>query len=84
MEQFEVSRDQAEKKKIGSDMVNVAMGYLIRGEFCTAIAQLLLDGMKPYRLEGLIQDDVWKVTTAFSNEGTYVHYMYVYIESNLP
>ncbi|XP_064387985.1 uncharacterized protein LOC135336189 isoform X2 [Halichondria panicea] len=68
MEQFEVSRDQAGKKKIGSDMVNVAMGHLIRGEFCTAIAKLLLDGMKPYRLEGLIQDDVWKVTVAFSNE----------------
>ena len=71
MEQFEVSRDQAGKKKIGSDMVNVAMGHLIRGEFCTAIAKLLLDGMKPYRLEGLIQDDVWKVTVAFSNEGIY-------------
>lgn len=72
MEQFEASRDQAEKKKIGSDMINASMGHQIRGEFCTTIARLLLDGMRPYRLEGLIQDDIWKVTVAFNNEGLYI------------
>lgn len=68
MEQFEVTRDQAEKKKIGSDMINASMGHTVRGEFCTAVARLILDGLKPYRFEGLIQDNIWKVTVAFSNE----------------
>ena len=71
MEQFEISRDQAEKKKVGSDMTNASMGHIVRGEFCSAIAHLLMDGLKPYRFEGLVQDDIWKVTVAFSNEGMY-------------
>ena len=69
MVQFEKSRDLAEKKRIGSDMTNIAIGHMIRGRFCTALATLLLDGLRPYRLEGLVTDDIWKVTVAFCNEG---------------
>ena len=69
LKQFETTRDHAEKKKIGSDMINVSMGHVVRGEFCSAIAHILLDGLRRYRFEGLVQDDVWKVTVAFSNEG---------------
>ena len=69
MVQFEKSRDLAEKKRIGSDMTNTAMGHMIRGRFCSALAVLILDGLRPYRLEGLVTDDIWKVTVAFCNEG---------------
>ena len=69
MVQFEKSRDLAEKKRIGSDMTNITMGHMIRGRFCTALAALVLDGLRPYRLEGLLTDDIWKVTVAFCNEG---------------
>lgn len=69
MSHFEKTRDHSEKKRIGSDMTNTAMGILIRGQFCSALAMLLLDGMRPYRLEGLVQDDIWKVTLAFCSEG---------------
>lgn len=69
MVEFEKSRDMAEKKRIGSDMTNVAMGHMIRARFCSALAALVLDGLRPYRLEGLVSDDIWKVTTAFCNEG---------------
>ena len=67
--QFEKSRDMAEKKRIGSDMTNIAIGHMIRGRFCSALAALILDGLRPYRLEGLVTDDIWKVTTGFCNEG---------------
>ncbi len=67
--QFEKTRDVEEKKRIGSDMMNVDMGHMVRGRFCSAIARLILDGMKPYRMEGLIIDDIWKITTAFCQEG---------------
>ena len=70
MVEFEKSRDMAEKKRIGSDMTNIAMGHMIRGRFCSSLAALALDGLRPYRLEGLVSDDIWKVTTAFCNEGT--------------
>ena len=69
MSHFEKTRDHSEKKRIGSDMTNPAMGHLVRGQFCSALATLLLDGLRPYRLEGLVQDDIWKVTLAFCNEG---------------
>ena len=69
MIQFEKSRDLAEKKRIGSDMTNIAIGHMIRGRFCSALAALILDGLRPYRLEGLVTDDIWKVTAAFCNEG---------------
>lgn len=69
MTQFEKSRDLAEKKRIGSDMTNIAIGHMIRGQFCSALATLVLDGLRPYRFEGLLQDDIWKVTVAFCSEG---------------
>ena len=67
--QFERTRDNEEKKRIGSDMTNLAMGNMIRGRFCSAIASLLCDGLKPSRLGGLVQDDIWKVAVAFCHEG---------------
>ena len=67
--QFEKTRDLAEKKRIGSDMTNIAIGHMIRGRFCSSLAALILDGLRPYRLEGLVIDDIWKVTAAFCNEG---------------
>lgn len=69
LSQFEHTRDSEEKKRIGSDMINAPLGHVIRGRFCSAIARLLLDGMRPYRMEGLITDDIWKVTLAFCHEG---------------
>ena len=69
MVQFEKSWDLAEKKRIGSDMTNITMGHMIRGQFCSALAAMILDGLRPYRLEGLVTDDIWKVTVAFCNEG---------------
>lgn len=69
MQQFECTRLVKEKKRIGSDMTNVAIGHMIRGRFCSALARLILDGLKPYRMEGLVVDDIWRVTVAFCNEG---------------
>ena len=69
LSQFERTRDNEEKKKIGSDMTNHVMGSMVRGRFCSAIASLLCDGLKPSRLGGLVQDDIWKVTVAFCHEG---------------
>ena len=62
LEQFGCTRDLKEKERIGSDMTNVAIGHMIRGRLCSALAGLLLDGLKPYRMEGLVVDDIWKVT----------------------
>ena len=69
LEQFGCTRDLKEKERIGSDMTNVAIGHMIRGRLCSALAGLLLDGLKPYRMEGLVVDDIWKVTVAFCQEG---------------
>ena len=69
LEQFGCTRDLKEKERIGSDMTNVAIGHMIRGRLCSALAGLLLDGLKPYRMEGLMVDDIWKVTVAFCQEG---------------
>ena len=69
LSQFEQTRDAEEKKRIGSDMMNISIGHMIRGKFCSTVARLLLDGMKPYRMEGLVVDDIWKITTAFCQEG---------------
>ena len=82
MVQFEKSRDLAEKKRIGSDMTNIAMGHMIRGRFCSALAAMILDGLRPYRLEGLVTDDIWKVTVAFCNEskGSNVKLLFSYLE----
>ena len=70
MSLFGQTRDNAEKKKIGSDMTNPNMGHMIRGRFCSALARLLLDGLRPYRLQGIVQDNIWDVTIAFCNAGT--------------
>ena len=67
--QFEQTRSVEEKKRIGSDMSNPNMGHLVRGSICTALARLLLDGLKPYRFQGLVSDDIWKVTSSFWQEG---------------
>ena len=69
MKQFESTRDIAEKRRIGSDMTNASMGHMVRVQLCSALAKLMLDGMKPYRLNGLVVDDIWKVTVAFCSEG---------------
>ena len=74
MQQFECTRLVKEKKRIGSDMTNVAIGHMIRGRFCSALARLILDGLKPYRMEGLVVDDIWRVTVAFCNEGGWRHW----------
>ena len=66
---FSSCKSMEEKKRIGSDMTNVQIGYLIRGRFCTAIAWLLLDGMKVQLFGGLVTRDVWKVVGAFVQEG---------------
>lgn len=65
MNLFGKTRDNAEKKRIGSDMTNSAMGHLIRGKFCSALARLLLDGLRPYHLQGIMKDDIWDVMLAF-------------------
>ena len=67
--QFEQTRSVEEKKRIGCDMTNPNMGHLVRGALCTAMARVLLDGLKPYRFQGLVTDDIWKVTSAFWQEG---------------
>ena len=67
--QFEQTRSVEEKKRIGSDTSNPNMGHLVRGSICTALARLLLDGLKPYRFQGLVSDDIWKVTSSFWQEG---------------
>ena len=72
MELFGQSRTIASKKRIGSDMTNPAMGHLIREHFCSALSKLMLDGLLPYRLQGIVQDDIWKVTVAFCKSGTEV------------
>ncbi len=69
MNLFGKTRDNIEKKRIGSDMTNPTIGHLIRGRFCSAIARIMLDGLRPYRLQGMIQDNIWKVTTAFCSAG---------------
>ena len=69
VEMFAQTRDISSKKKIGSDMTNPAMGHLIRGPFCSSLVSLLLDGLRPYRFQGIVQDDIWKITTAFCNSG---------------
>eukprot|EP00731_Ephydatia_muelleri_P017763 Em0010g861a len=66
--QFEQTRSVEEKKRIGCDMTNPNMGHLVRGALCTAMARVLLDGLKPYRFQGLVTDDIWKVTSAFWQE----------------
>ena len=76
LEQFGRTRDIKEKDRIGSDMTNVAIGHMIRGRLCSALAGLLLDGLKPYRMEGLVVDDIWKVTVAFCQEGGPYTHMY--------
>ena len=72
----------AEKKRIGSDMTSITMGHMIRGWFCSALAAMILDGLRPYRLEGLVTDDIWKFTVAFCNEGkrSNVKLLYNYLE----
>ena len=77
LEQFGRTRDIKEKERIGSDMTNVAIGHMIRGRLCSALAGLLLDGLKPYRMEGLVVDDIWKVTVAFCQEGGPCTHMYM-------
>ena len=67
--QFEQTRSVEEKKRIGCDMTNPNMGHLVRGALCTAMARVLLDGLKPYRFQGLVTDNIWKVTSAFWQEG---------------
>ena len=42
---------------------------MIRGRFCSAVASLLMDGLKLPKLVGLIQHDVWKVINSFCQEG---------------
>ena len=66
--QFEQTRSVEDKRRIGSDMTNPNMGHLVRGALCTAVARVLLDGLKPYRFLGLVSDDVWKVTSSFWQE----------------
>ena len=72
MDLFGETRSVSSKKRIGSDMTNQAMGHLIRGRFCSALSHLMLDGLRPYRLQGIVQDDIWKVTVAFCNAGGYL------------
>ena len=67
--QFEQTRSVEDKRRIGSDMTNPNMGHLVRGALCTAVARVLLDGLKPYRFQGLVTDDIWKVTSSFWQEG---------------
>ena len=67
--QFEQTRSVGDKRRIGSDMTNPNMGHLVRGALCTAVARVLLDGLKPYRFQGLGTDDIWKVTLSFWQEG---------------
>ena len=50
-------------------MTNETLGHMIRGRFCSAIASLLLDGVKLQRLGGLVQYDVWKIVNSFIQEG---------------
>ena len=69
VEMFATTRDMASKKKIGSDMMNPTIGHLIRGHFCSSLATLLLDGLRPYRFQGIMQDDIWKITIAFCTSG---------------
>jgi hypothetical protein len=66
--QFEQTRDTEEKKRIGSDMVNSGMGFTVRGRFCSALAGLILEGLRPYRIQRLVLNDIWKVTAAFCQE----------------
>ena len=51
-------------------MINNDMGYTVRGRFCSALASLILDGLRPYRIQRLILNDIWKVTSSFCQEGT--------------
>ena len=67
--QFEQTRSVEDKRRIGSDMTNPNMGHLVRGALCTAVARELLDGLKPYRFQGLVTDNIWKVTLSFWQEG---------------
>ena len=67
--QFEQTRSVEDKRRIGSDMTYPNMGHLVRGALCTAVARVLLDGLKPYRFQGLVTDDIWKVTSSFWQEG---------------
>ena len=41
-------------------MINNYMGYTIRGRFCSALAALMLEGLKPYRIQRLVVNDVWE------------------------
>ena len=54
---------------VGSDMTNYHMGHAVRGRFCSALASLLLEGLRPYRIQRLVLNDVWKVSSAFCQEG---------------
>ena len=47
----------------------IPIGHMIRGRFCSAVASLLMDGLKLPKLVGLIQHDVWKVINSFCQEG---------------
>ena len=58
------TRSVEDKRRIGLDMTNPNMGHLVRGALCT-----LLDGLKPYRYQGLVTDNIWKVTSSFLQEG---------------
>ena len=62
--QFEQTRSVEYKGRIGSDVTKPNMGHLVRGALCTAVARVLLDGLKPYRFQGLVTDDIWKVTSS--------------------
>jgi hypothetical protein len=59
IQHFSVTRNAQEKEILGDDSKTVAIGHLVRGYLCSAIAGVLADGMKPFRMGGLKKNNLW-------------------------
>ena len=52
------------KEVLGDDSKTEAIGHLVRGPFCSAVAALITDGMKRFRMGGLVRNNLWHVVQA--------------------
>ncbi|XP_062512554.1 uncharacterized protein LOC134188384 [Corticium candelabrum] len=64
IQHFSSTRDAQEKEVLGDDSKTEAIGHLVRGPFCSAVAALITDGMKRFRMGGLVRNNLWHVVQA--------------------
>eukprot|EP00117_Sycon_ciliatum_P030745 scpid5582/ scgid24178/ RUN and SH3 domain-containing protein 1 len=67
---FSSTREADKKHILGDDGRTPSIGHFVRGTFCTSIASVMSNGLRPTRLGGFIVNSLWDVVVAASNAGS--------------